>query len=81
MTTEKWIRDGQRVLYHAMYPPRNETDTYEGTIDGSPWTIGTSKRLVVRLKDMDARYKIEFGRTVVPFTDIDHISRKEDDHE
>lgn len=85
LTTKKWIRDGQRVLYHAVYPPRSETDTYEGTIQGSPWTLGTSKdRLVVRLVDMDARYKIEFGRTVVPFTNIEHIEhieKQEDDHE
>ena len=73
----KWIKPNARVLYHNVFPPRSPADTYEGRIDGEPWPIGRkADRLVVRLKDMDARYKADFGRTVVPYTDLAYIEEK-----
>lgn len=75
-----WIKPNTRVLYHSVFPPRRRADTYEGRIDGEPWRIGRKNdRLVVRLYDMDARYKVDFGRTVVPFTDVEYIEEKKDD--
>lgn len=75
-----WIKPNTRVLYHSVFPPRSSADTYEGRIDGEPWHIVRKQdRLVVRLYDMDARYKSDFGRTVVPYTDVKYIEEKKDD--
>lgn len=75
-----WIKPNTRVLYHSVFPPRRSADTYEGRIDGEPWLIGRKQdRLVVRLYDMNARYKADFGRTVVPYTDVKYIEEKKDE--
>jgi hypothetical protein len=74
---EEWMIDGAPVLYHAVFPPRR-ADSYEGEIDGEPWAIGQKKdRLVVRLKNMDARYRKDYGRKVVSFTDLKFIERRD----
>jgi hypothetical protein len=75
---EEWMIDGAPVLYHAVFPPRISTDSYEGEIDGEPWAIGQKKdRFVVRLKNMDARYRKDYGRKVVSFTDLKFIERRD----
>lgn len=76
---QPWIKPNARVLYHSVFPPRTSADTYEGRIDGEPWPIGRKRdRLVVRLYDMDARYRADFGRSVVPYTDLKFIEEKKD---
>jgi len=76
---QPWIKPNSRVLYHSVFPPRISEDTYEGRIDGEPWPIGRKRdRLVVRLYDMDARYIADFGRSVVPYTDLKFIEEKKD---
>jgi hypothetical protein len=65
--------DGATVFYNPSYPK----DTFRGEIDGKPWAIGRKKdRYVVRLKNMDKRYREKYGRTVVSFTDLKFISRR-----
>jgi len=79
-TPEEWMIDGSPVLYHDIFPPRNSADSYEGEIDGKPWAIGQEKdRWVVRLKNMDDRYRKNYGRNAIPYVDLKFIERMDND--
>ena len=73
---ESWMVDGVQVLYFSVFPPRGAGDVYEGEIDGEPWLIGPKRdRFVVRLKNMDQRYREMYSRSVVPCVSLKFISK------
>lgn len=75
-----WMVDGARVLYESVSPPRNDDDLYRGELDGSPIEVSRDpkrKRYVVRIKNMDDRYRKKYGRNVVSICDVKFIRRDE----
>jgi hypothetical protein len=75
---EPWMVDGAQVLYFAVFPTRGTEDVYEGEIDGEPWPIGPKQeRFVVRLRNMDERYRQMYSRSVVPYVSLKYISKSE----
>lgn len=76
----EWMVDGARVLYEAVSPTRNDEDLYRGELDGAPIEVSRDpdrKRYVVRIKNMDARYRKKYGRSVVSICDLEFIRRDE----
>lgn len=86
MTAEidmKWMVDGVRVLYEAVSPPRNDDDLYRGELDGIPREVSRDpdrKRYVVRIRNMDDRYRKKYGRNVVSLCDVEFIRRDENEN-
>lgn len=86
MTAEidmKWMVDGVRVLYEAVSPPRNDDDLYRGELDGDPREVSRDpdrKRYVVRIRNMDDRYRKKYGRNVVSLCDVEFIRRDENEN-
>jgi len=76
----EWMVDGARVLYEAVSPPRNDEDLYRGELDGAPIEVSRDpdrKRYVVRIRNMDARYRKKYCRSVVSICDLEFIRRDE----
>lgn len=83
MSTEidmSWMVDGAPVIYESVSPPRGDDDLYRGELDGKPIEISRDpdrKRYVVRIRNMDARYRKDYGRNVVSICDVQFIRRDE----
>jgi hypothetical protein len=72
-----WMIDGATVFYDAVFPPR-AGDSYEGELDGPPFDISRNKtpHWVVRIKNMDSRYRKKYGVKVVSVADIKFIRQR-----
>lgn len=63
------LKDGQLVIYEVPI----DHERYAGEVDGEPWRLG-KKRTVVRLKNLDRRYRQRYHRSVVPYTDVENVT-------
>lgn len=72
-----WMIDGAPVFYDAVYPP-GAGDSYAGELDGPPSDISRNKtpHWVVRIKNMDDRYREKYGHKVVSVADIKFIRKR-----
>ena len=72
-----WMVDGAAGFYDAVYPPR-AGDSFEGEIDGAPFDISRNKtpHWVVRIKNMDSRYRTRYGVKVVSAADIKFVRQR-----
>lgn len=72
-----WMIDGAPVFYDAVYPP-GAGDSYAGELDGPPFDISRNKtpHWVVRIKNMDDRYRKKYGGKVVSVSDIKFIRQR-----
>lgn len=75
-----WMIDGTPVFFEPKYP---RVETFEGSIDGEPFNISRNKspHWVVRLKDMDSRYRKLTGCKSVSVVELSNIRKRSETNE
>lgn len=74
-TDRSWMIGDTPVFFDVKYP---SADTFEGVLDGAPFDISrnSTPHWVVRIKDMDSRYRKKTGCKVVSVADIANIRKR-----
>lgn len=73
-----WIKNGQTVKYCPHYREgRLDSKEYAGVVCGEPWILGNPKnnRYVVRLEQMDKKYREEYGRNCIAYVSVEFIRK------